>query len=586
MNYIYLALLSLAFIAVECLIGGTRLIFSLPVYAVLGLASILTLVSIAKAPKIRPKALCLISSGLFFGYILVRTWWSPVDYLARWDFMMVLGAVAVYLLTALYFVKSQYRMYLTAVLLAIAVGQAALGLYQYARGNDYMLFGFTRWPNENRASGMYQSPNHLAGYLEVMGIIGMSLVFWSTWRPWAKILAGYASMVAFIGVLITGSRGGYLSMAFCLLVFFAIGIVAIKMAYPERLLRVVLIGGAVILVLGGSLPFLITSSLVKRRTAQIVDVKNMRIYMWQAAWEETKLAPAFGTGSGTYLYYGRKFRDPSVQNDPIRVHNDYLDLLAEYGIVGVAGFLLFLGAHLANGVHTFFWLVRKRLQFSPDWRSSSLALNIGCLCAVAAYLVHSIFDFNLHIPANCLLMAFVFGMLANPGLETSHEKKVSTMTARVFQFVLPAFGIAILAIGLPRIPGEYYAEKARVALKDGRYFEAKEAAQAGISREKKNPDLFYYLGESERHVGDIFPAAPQLAAPYYEAASDAFKQGFALFPEDSRLLLIEGWTLDALGRHDEADSYFKQAVEWDPNSDEVRKSVKSHMDTYMKPTAP
>jgi tetratricopeptide (TPR) repeat protein len=264
----------------------------------------------------------------------------------------------------------------------------------------------------------------------------------------------------------------------------------------------------------------------------------------------------------------------------VRVHNDYLDLLAEYGLAGMAGFLLFLAAHLRNGLHTFFWLVRKRLQFSADWRSSSLALNIGCLCAVAAYMVHSVVDFNLHIPANAMLMAFVFGMLANPGLETSHEKKAEVKTNRAFQFVLPALGLVILAAGLPKLPGEWYAEKARVALRDKQYLDAKLAAEEGIEWEKKNPDLYYYLGESERNVGDLFPV-PALAGPFYQAASDAFKKGLELFPEDENLLLIEGWTLDVMGRHEEAGGYFQQAVDWDPNSEVVRQYEASHMD-YLK----
>ena len=602
MSYVYLLLLSLAFAAIECMVGGTRLVFSLPVYALLGVASLLTLFSIVRPPKIRPATLCLISSALFFGYILVRNRFSPVDYLARDDFAMVLGSLAIYLLTALYFVKSKPRMQLIGVLLLIALAQVLLGLIQFTHGRDDMFFGFRRFPVGNRASGMYISPNHLAGYLEVVGIIGASLVFWSTWKPWAKILAGYISLLALAGILITGSRGGYVSTFVCILVFFVLGIVVIQIAYPERLMRVVLIGGIVVALIGGSLPFLVTSPLVKSRVATIVDQKNMRRFMWIAAWKQTGLAPAFGTGSGTYLYYGRKFRDASVQNDPIRAHNDYLDLLAEYGFVGMAGFLFFLIAHLQNGLHTFFWLVRKRLQFSADWRSSSLALNIGCLCAVAAYIIHSFVDFNLHIPANSMLMAFVFGVLANPGLETAHETKLSARTSRIFQFTLPALGALILAFAIPRFPGEYYAEKARVALRDGQelleseqkttaqadtapgqkspalyFYEAREAAQAGLEREGKNPDLYYYLGEAELSLGNQFPI-PELAKPYYQAASDAFIKAIVLFPEDDRLLLIEGWTLDAMGEHNEAGEFFQKAVEWDPDSNDVRSSVLSHIE--------
>ncbi|HWB59191.1 MAG TPA: O-antigen ligase family protein, partial [Chthoniobacteraceae bacterium] len=498
----------------------------------------------------------------------------------------------------------KYRMYLAGVLLAIALGQVIVGLFQFAKHPDYMLFGYEegdasnpnyifkiflgihRFPSGNRASGQYISPNHFAGYLEVVGIIGLSLVFWSTWKPVTKILAIWATVPAFLGVLISGSRGGYLSTLFCLVVFCALGLTAIKVAYPERMVRVVLIGGAVVLLLGGALSFFIMSSTsVKNRAGNIIDEKNMRLGMWHAALEQTALQPVAGTGSGTYLYYGRKFREPGLREDPIRVHNDYLDLLAEYGVLGVAGFLVFLVLHLWNGMHTFFWLLCKRLQFSADWRSSSLALNIGCLCAVAAYLVHSIFDFNLHIPANALLMAFVFGILANPGLETSHETKATAKTSRAFQFLLPALGLFLLVLALARLPGEWYAEKARVALRDGQFLDSTAAARDGLRWDKGNPYLYYYGGEAQRHMGDLFPI-PAMARPYYEAASDQFKKGIALFPEDENLLVIEGWTLDTIGEHDEAGKYFQQALDWDPNSEDVQQYEFTHTEILKQSDSP
>ena len=90
---------------------------------------------------------------------------------------MVLGSLAIYLLTALHIVKSKHRMILIGVLMVIALMQVGVGLVQFSRGNDFMLFGYGRAPGGNRASGQYVSPNHLAGYLEVVAIIGISLVF-------------------------------------------------------------------------------------------------------------------------------------------------------------------------------------------------------------------------------------------------------------------------------------------------------------------------------------------------------------------------------------------------------------------------
>jgi O-antigen ligase len=110
-----------------------------------------------------------------------------------------------------------------------------------------------------------------------------------------------------------------------------------------------------------------------------------------------------------------------MQSDPIDVHNDYLHLLCEYGAIGAAGFLLFLYAHLRHGLQSFIQFGPRRAARGASPLSNRLALNIGALCAVAAYIVHSTVDFNLHIPANALLLAFVFGLIANPDIKQTSE---------------------------------------------------------------------------------------------------------------------------------------------------------------------
>ena len=61
--------------------------------------------------------------------------------------------------------------------------------------------------------------DHLAGLLEIVGIFGLSISLWSRWPAWAKLMTGYATLVCYIGVILSGSRGGYLATVFSLVVF-------------------------------------------------------------------------------------------------------------------------------------------------------------------------------------------------------------------------------------------------------------------------------------------------------------------------------------------------------------------------------
>src|SRR6185503_18504036 len=162
--------------------------------------------------------------------------------------------------------------------------------------------------------------------------------------------------------------------------------------------------------------------------------------------------------------YGRQFRTTLVKVDPVYVHNDYLQLLAEYGIIAAVLFLGFLIVHLYCGWNSFRRLGLHRVERSGRFFSNAMALQIGALCAVIAYVVHSIFDFNLHIPANLLLMAFVFGILANPGVERMGSPEKPRGVAMMWRLIAPALAIVIAVQCFRLLPGEYYTERARIAL--------------------------------------------------------------------------------------------------------------------------
>jgi len=118
------------------------------------------------------------------------------------------------------------------------------------------------------------------------------------------------------------------------------------------------------------------------------------------------------------------------------------------------------------------------------------------------------------------------------------------------------------------MPGEYFAERARVALRDKQYLESQRFAESGLAYEKRNPDLFYYLGEATR--GRSFgEQEPAIVNALRETSAEAFEEGLLLFPQDTRLLLKFGESLDTLHRFKEADSIFQRAITNDPNFSNV-----------------
>ncbi len=578
-------LLAAAFGVIQALIGGTRLLFSLPAYGLLALIGLLALFSLRR-PKPLPDQLCLVSSAVFFGYILGRALLSPVDYLARPDIYSVLGGLLVYFFVASIFTESKRRIWLLLFLLAAAMIHVLIGAIQFRSGENFMLIPFLqRTDYGRRASGFYVCPNHLAGLLEVLGVFGLSVVCWSRWPTWLKLLTAYAVGICYLGVVLTGSRGGYLSTATSLLVFGGLSLALLHKA-STRLFWT--IGGTALLaaaVIGVTTIFLVQKSdYLSGRAQNIFETTNMRVDLWKGAIKQWKLQPYVGTGSGTFLYYGRQFRTERIQADPVYVHNDYLQLLAEYGLIGVAFFVVFLGLHLRNGWTNFQRLGLKRVAVSLPILSNGMAVQLGALAAVSAYIVHSFFDFNLHIPANVLLLAFVFGVLANGGTQREMEPASAKRALVGWRLFLPIIGLIVAIQCVRLLPGEYFTERSRMALRDNQPLSAVFFAIDGLDREQKNPHLYQYLGSARIEQGDAATTDPGARLYFYEAAITAFEKGRALAPRDKTFPVSLGLAYDELGRFAEGEWMFNEALALDPRSTPTKQIYEAHLEHWRRGT--
>jgi O-antigen ligase len=125
-----------------------------------------------------------------------------------------------------------------------------------------------------------------------------------------------------------------------------------------------------------------------------------RAEVWTDSAEIVRNYPLFGTGLGTFQNSYPQYQSHSSTTFYDHVHNDYVELLTD---TGLAGFIL--GGAL---VVTFFsmlfsaWLKRHRTY--------TKTIGAGGMASLIAILVHSFTDFNLHIPANAMLLTVVAGI--------------------------------------------------------------------------------------------------------------------------------------------------------------------------------
>ena len=580
-------LLVIAFAAIQILIGGTRLLFAFPSYVVIGGAGILALLTI-RADSPQPDRICLISAAAFCVYVGLRALSSPVDYIARADLYSGIACLVVYFLSASVVTSAKMRLAILLCMIALSLAHIGIGALQFRDGNNFMPIAFLqRFDYQRRASGFYICPNHLAGLLEILGAFGLSITCWSRLPPWGKLLTGYATAMIYAGETLTGSRGGFLSVIASSLVFAALSAFILRAAGKELAWRISLPA-----ILAAALIALVAAVCVSKsdfltgRAQNLFDKQDMRVDLWQGALQQWKLRPWLGTGSATYLYYGRQFRTERMQLDPVFTHNDYLQLLAEYGLVGAALFLVFLASHVRAGWKNFRRLGPKRIARSSQLLSNALALNVGALVAVAALTVHSFFDFNMHIPANALLMAFVLGSLANSGVHRQTESNRPHWLRSSAIFSSAALGLTLIIQAWRLLPGEYFTERARAALRD---YDAPTTiiyARKGLEYEVSNPDLYVYLGRARMQLAEAMRDSVARDS-FYNLAIPTFEQALALAPMDERIVLELALAYDGLRRCDDAEQLYQRALTMDPRSVSLHKYYEGHADCWPpKPIEP
>ena len=566
MRCVALFLFVVAIVVMQVLVGGAGLVFGLPADLLLGVASI-ALLFVRRPDSGNASRIWMGAAAVLLGgYVIGRCFFSPVEYLARWDVLLALAALLGYFMTCRYFVHSRDRLIVVSVLATLALVHVVIGAIQFKQGDNFMLVPWiirSEW--EWRASGFYIYPNHLAGLLEMVCFLTLGICCWGRVQNWVRILGGYCSLMCIVGIALTGSRGGYLSVLFGLVVFCGFSLWVIRRVRPDRqgVVTLVTVVGTALLV-GGALFFMVKSASIAERVNTVYEPNNVRLTMWKSALQQWKLSPLTGTGAGTFVYYGREFRDRANQRDPVFVHNDYLHLLAEYGVIGAVLGVGFLGLHVFSGCRGLKRVVDEKLK--AEWQTSSneLALTLGALSGVAALLLHSVVDFNFHLPANALVGAILFAILATPSVDQKASGEKAFRPLAWMPGVAPVLGVGMLILGVPLMAGEYYCELARRALRDRRYDEARALAERAVGYERKNPNLYFYLGEA-RHFLTKDMEDPVARAALFEQAVEAYQEGLKLFPRDTRLLLMLGRTLDLAGRFAEAEEVFQRAIAGDPN---------------------
>jgi len=296
----------------------------------------------------------------------------------------------------------------------VGIGQTYIGKALWQRGS----FG----PFVNR--------NHFAGFLEMGAGLTAGLLAGRVARRELAVLYACAALVLCAGVVLSASRGGLLALM-AAVAFLALAAWPASARRERRRLQGLIRAGATatlgVAALAGAM-FLVGSEGLVQNLAQLqtgdptVALENERFSrreIWGATIRLIEDHPLAGVGLGAFPYAYTRY-DPSAGAQRVeQSHNDYLQILADAGLIGGAIALLFIVLLFVRG----FLAVQTR-----DRRQR--AVTLGALTGCFAIAVHSFVDFNLQVTANAQLFLALAALATPARSEEDHPEQTRVRRRR------------------------------------------------------------------------------------------------------------------------------------------------------------
>ncbi|MFA4918150.1 MAG: O-antigen ligase family protein [Thermodesulfovibrionales bacterium] len=282
-------------------------------------------------------------------------------------------------------------------------GLAVFSLLQTAAWN-----GKLYWFREITGSspfGPFVNRNHYAGLIGLLIPLSLGLAFTRKSRE-RQLLFGFMGLIMSVSLFLSLSRGGIISF-FAGLALFTLLLSWNKLGVKKRRWWPL---AAFIFILFSYLLYLGIDPVIDRFYKTDIS-KEARFAVWAETLRVFKDFYLTGCGLGTFVYVFPLYSPEAVTSIYDHAHNDYLEFILEAGITGVVLLLTFL-FFLFNCI------------FGGTREGYGGIIRISMLSAISTMAVHSIFDFNLHIPSNALMLSAILGMaLANSrmGAEISNE---------------------------------------------------------------------------------------------------------------------------------------------------------------------
>ncbi|MCB1205431.1 MAG: O-antigen ligase family protein [Verrucomicrobiae bacterium] len=550
--------------------------FFWPACAVLGIAALLSLGLILQEAHYSLPRSCALAVLAFAACLLFRAATSPVAYFAREDASLIILAFVVYGLFHILLGTQVARRRLVETLAFLAVLNLAFAAIQATfRPTLWIIPGYERTFAE-RPGGLFNHPDHYAGFLAMLVPLWLANAFLGRRPRIERTAFGVLGAVSTLAVLGSGSTAAILALATGMAVFLGLLLLVVhrRIGAERKRTGTRLIAAAALALLLGAVFVHGPAGRFLDRTLLTKSGQLSLPLVWKSGLDQIAESPVTGTGSRTSYIFTRLFRNEALSSstEPEFIHNEYLQMVADYGILGFLLLAGLLALHLSHGVR----FVSAYADFDPPSgslapKSDHLALAIGALAALGTMAWLALFDFLLHLPVFVIVAALFLAALAVPDPMNVAAKPASSRRflpggPLVFanRALVFGFGLAVAVFGMVFSRSEYHYEMARRAFEtDPSGFVHLRHLQEARSLDPKNPYL--YTLSAHAQVAGILPEMPEPARrEALEKADHYFSHARALYPQDVFAAIGHAAVLEELGRPSEALSRIREARKMAP----------------------
>lgn len=261
--------------------------------------------------------------------------------------------------------------------------------------------------------GPFTNRNNAGIFLSMSFFVSLSLVFYNFLKRQKYLIQNKKSefvviqmvgitisLMLFISVVLTRSRGAMLSTFISIFVFSYLYCYYLSKDLKEKILKILVISAILAISTFTIYKNIDAINEYSHRSTGLSDQTRLKLY--DMSFDILKDYPITGIGFASFPIATDKYFSDNLKSYPEYLHNDWLELLLDVGYPIYSIFLLLLCIVIC--------LFIRRIKYLSNKKK---ILFIGLFSSCCSICIGSFVDFHFHIPANAMLFFICLAILSS-----------------------------------------------------------------------------------------------------------------------------------------------------------------------------